>query len=194
MSLFRRLILGAALVLLSVLPVGAVQPTGSAAWTTDGWTNFDGQLYSGPGTRYDVTGTVAAGIRVRVDRCSKLWCQIHTGHLRGWLPLYNLSFGQHPDGWFAGPRFPTKAGGGTVCFYTGGGFTGASFCASSGHVYQDLALIGEDNAFASARIEGSASALVCRDRGFRSYCKIIDLDTRHLEGLLDHAISSIRIY
>lgn len=194
MSSLARFILGAILVLISSLPVLAVQPKGSAAWTTDGWTNFTGNLYAGPSPVYQIVGDVAAGIRVRVDRCSERWCLIHVGGQRGWLPIENVSFGQHPDGWFYGPRFPTRSGNGTVCFYTGANYTGEAFCATSGHVYKDLVLIGYDNAFASVKIDGAANALVCRDRNFRSYCKTIDLDTHALEGLLNHAISSIRVY
>lgn len=195
MSVLVRFIIGAALALTMALPVEAVQPKGSAAWTTEGWINFTGVLYEGPSTVYPVTGHVAARIRVRVDRCSERWCLIHVGGQKGWLPIENVSFGQYPDGVFAGPRFPNmKAGGGEVCFYTGRNYTGETFCATSGHVYQDLLLNGWDNAFASVKVEGAANALVCRDRNFRSYCKIIDVNTSSLEGLLSHSISSIRVY
>jgi len=194
MSLLSRFILGTALLLVSVLPADAVQPRGSAGWTTDGWTNYTGILYAGPGTEYSSTGNVAAGIRIRVDRCSKLWCQIHVGHLAGWLPLYNVSFGQRPSGWLSGPRFPHWVSGGTLCFFSGSNYRGAETCIAPGHVYKDLKLVGLDNAFGSVKIDGAGSALVCRDRDFRSYCKVIDVDTPHLEGLLDHAITSIRVY
>jgi uncharacterized protein YraI len=194
LSLLARLVAAVLVVLVSALPATAVQPRGSAAWTTNGWTNFTGKLYAGPATIYAVTGDVAAGIRVRVDRCSQRWCYVHSGHDQGWLSIDNVSFGQHPDGWFAGPKFPTKSGAGTVCFFSGRNYTGSEFCADSGHVYKDLVLIGYDNAFGSVKIGGAANALVCRDRNFRSYCKVIDVDTRNLEGLLNHAISSIRVY
>ena len=142
MSTSVRLLLAAILALFIAAPAGAVQPQGSAAWTTDGWVSLSGNLLSGPGPQYDVTGTIEEGVRVRVDRCSKRWCQIHTASARGWLSLDNLSFGQVPDGLFAGAKFPTQRGGGVVCFYSGEGFSGVSFCAKSGRVIPDLALVG----------------------------------------------------
>jgi uncharacterized protein YraI len=189
-----RVLIAAMLALFLAAPASAVQPTGSAAWTTDGWVSFSGELRSGPGKQYRITGMVDEGVRVRVDRCSKRWCEIHTAAARGWVSLDNLSFGQEPDGWFAGPKFPTKRGNGVVCFYSGEGFSGISFCAKSGRVIPDLALVGGDNEISSVEINGAASALVCRDRGFRSYCEVVDVSKGRLDGLLDDGISSIRVY
>ncbi len=106
MRLSVRLLAFAIAMLLAALPATAVQPKGSAAWTTDGWASYDGILYSGPGTNYRVTGKVVAGVRIRVDRCSGLWCEIRAGRAHGWFPLYDISFGQHPGGWFMSPRVP----------------------------------------------------------------------------------------
>jgi hypothetical protein len=190
-----RVILIAIAAALIVLPASAVQPTGSAAWTTDGWVSMPGALYSGPGTRYDEVGSIGAGERVRVDRCSYRWCQIHTATVRGWLSLDNLSFGQEPDGLLAGPKFHTQRGGkGQVCFYDGANFTGASFCANSGRVFRDLSLVGLDNAIASVEVGEGVSAIVCRDRGFRSYCEVVDVSKDRLPGLLTYSITSIRVY
>lgn len=181
--------------LLVVAPASAVQPVGSAGWTTDGWTSFSGTLYAGPGTRYDEVGTVDADIRVRVERCSQRWCQIRTSDARGWISLDMLSFGQAPGGWLAGPTLNIERGGkGQVCFYEGTGFTGDSFCADSGRVIRDLALIGRDNAIRSVEIGDGVSAVVCRDRGFRSYCEAVSESQPHLDGLLTSSISSIRVY
>lgn len=187
-----RLALAALVALFLTIPASAGQPTGSAAWTTAGWVSFNGTLYAGPGKRYDAVGTVDEGARVRVDRCSKRWCQIHTASLRGWLSLDNLSFGQAPDGPFRGPQFGFNYGG-TVCFYEGEGFTGASFCAKGGRVFEDLALVGRDNRISSIEV-GGGSVLVCRDRGFRSYCERINEDKSSVDGLLNNAISSARVY
>ena len=192
MPLFARLALAAILALFLAAPAAAVQPTGSAAWTTDGWVSFEGTLYAGPGKRYDEVGTIDEGVRVRVDRCSKRWCQIHTASVRGWMSLDNLSFGQAPDGLFRGPEFGFNYGG-TVCFYEGEGFTGTSFCAKPGRVVDDLALLGRDNRISSIEVNGG-SALVCRDRGFRSYCERINEDKSSVDGLLNNSISSLRIY
>jgi uncharacterized protein YraI len=190
-----RFVLAAIAALLIAVPAGAVQPKGSAAWTTDGWVSLSGTLYAGPGPRYDDVGTVGLYERVRVDRCSRRWCEIHTSSVHGWISLDNLSFGQQPDGLFAGPKFHTERGGsGSVCFYDGAEFTGSSFCAKSGRVINDLALLGIDNSIASIEVGDDVSAVVCRDRGFRSYCEVVDVSKGRLDGLLTNGISSIRVY
>ncbi len=192
MSAFVRLIAAALLSLLS-LPALAVPPTGSAAWTDGGWTNFSSSLYTGPGTRYAEIGVVPGAIRVRVDRCTGLWCEIHAKNLHGWMALTNISFGTAP--WkFPDPadRYPVKFGG-PVCFYSGANYTGAEVCWNGGHASRDLALAGLDNSFASVKVT-AGSAMVCRDRNFRSYCVIINESQPHLEGLLNRSISSVHVY
>jgi len=194
MSVIARLFAGAILALSLAMPAAAVQPTGSAGWTTAGWTNFSGTLYHGPGVQYPVTGQVDEGVRIRVDRCSQLWCFVRTKSDRGWMSLDNISFGQGPWRAFVNyPKFPVTYGGG-VCFYTGANYSGEAYCYNGGHVVKDLYLAGVDNAFRSVKIDGPGSALVCRDRNFRSYCKIINTSAPHLEGLLSNSISSIHVY
>jgi hypothetical protein len=193
MSGLARLVAGVLLALSLALPAAAVQPRGSAGWTTDGWTNFSGTLYHGPGTKYDVTGHVDAGIRIRVDRCSQLWCLIHTRSDIGWMALANISFGQGPWRPFVNfPKLPVRHGGG-VCFYSGADYSGMETCYGAGHVVKDLYLAGIDNSFRSVRI-GGGSVLACRDRNFRSYCKILNESQPRLEGLLSRSITSIRVY
>src|SRR5262245_30777487 len=58
MSVLARVFAGVILALSLALPAAAVQPKGSAGWTTDGWTNFSGTLYHGPGVQYPVSGHV----------------------------------------------------------------------------------------------------------------------------------------
>ncbi|HZY68071.1 MAG TPA: SH3 domain-containing protein [Devosia sp.] len=194
MSSAVRVLLAAILAVLLVAPASAVQPRGSAAWTTDGFTTFSGNLREGPGMEYQVTGTVEVDVRVRVERCSQRWCLVRTDSGKGWMSLDNLSFGQEPDGWFAGPKYDTQRGNGVVCFFTGEGFSGDGFCAKSGRVIHDLALLGRDNEISSVEISGAASAVVCRDRGFRSLCEVVDVSKGRLDGLLNNGISSIRVY
>jgi hypothetical protein len=190
-----RVLSAAIIALFLAVPAGAVQPTGSAGWTTDGWVSLSGDLRSGPGMMYDVVDSITEGVRVRVDRCSKRWCQIHTTAARGWLSLDNLSFGQQPDGLLAGPKFPTQRGGtGSVCFFNGQGFSGEYFCAKSGRVIPDLALVGRDNWISSVEVGPGVSAIVCRDRGFRSYCEVVDVSKGEIDGLLSNGISSVRVY
>jgi hypothetical protein len=111
------------------------------------------------------------------------------------MSLDNLSFGQEPDGLFRGPKFATERGGpGQVCFFDGEGFSGDSFCADSGRVIRDLDLIGRDNRISSVEVGVGVSALVCRDRGFRSYCEVVDVSKGRIDGLLSNGISSVRVY
>jgi hypothetical protein len=193
MSFIARLVLGAVLVLSAALPADAVQPTGSAAWTNDGWTNVESSLYNGPGQKYGEIGTVGGGLRIRVARCSGIWCEINAKNLHGWMIIGNISFGQYPWHPFDGrQRFPVRYGGG-VCFYTGQNFTGAEVCYNGGHVVKDLLLSGLDNSFSSVKIDGG-SVMACRDRNFRSYCLVINKTEASLDGLLDNGISSIHVY
>ncbi len=192
MSRFIRLAL-VAMFALFALPALAVQPTGSAGWTNDGWTNSESALFTGPGHEYDEIGTVGGGLRIRVDRCSGLWCQIHAKNLKGWMTLTNISFGQEPWRLFGKtPRFPVRYGG-PVCFYSGSNYTGAETCFSGTRTIKDLALVGLDNSFSSVKV-GTGSVMACRDRNFRSYCVILNKDIRNLEGLLNNGITSIRVY
>jgi hypothetical protein len=193
MSVLARVFAGLILALSLALPATAVQPKGSAGWTTDGWTNFSGTLYHGPGVQYPVSGHVDEGIRIRVDRCSQLWCLIHTRSEQGWMSLSNISFGQGPWRAFVNfPRLPVRFGG-DVCFYTGANYSGAETCFHGGYVARDLYLAGMDNSFRSVKI-GAGSVLACRDRNFRSYCVILNQSQPHLERLLSNSISSIHIY
>jgi uncharacterized protein YraI len=192
LSTLRTLVI-ALVALAFVGPASAVQPIGSVAWTTDGWVTLTGTLYSGPGPRYDEVGAVGEGERVRVQQCRYRWCEIRTSSARGWLSLDNLDFGQSPG--VLGPSFPTQRGGdGQVCFYSGAQFTGTSFCADSGRVFPDLKLIGMDNEVSSIEVGPGVSAVVCRDRNFRSYCETIDVSQDRLNGLLVRGVSSIRVY
>jgi uncharacterized protein YraI len=170
------------------VPASAIE-TGSPAWTLRAQT-----LFEGPGTAYDVKGEVEADTRVRVDRCSKTWCQIHVGKQRGWVSLYALTFGQRPQPPLSGPRLHLKHGAGTVCLYEGTNFTGDALCAKSGFVARDLLLTRQDNRYSSVSIEGNASVLLCRDRDFKSYCVRVNESQAKLHGFLNNNVSSVRVY
>ena len=193
MSVLARLFACVILALCLALPAAAVQPKGSAAWSDDGWASFSGNLYHGPGVQYPVSGHIDAGLRIRVDRCQALWCLIHTKAEIGWMPIDNISFGQGPWVPFVNtPRLPVQPGG-PVCFFTGAAYTGTEVCYNAGHVVNDLYLAGLDNSFRSVKMD-SGSALVCRDRNFRSYCKILNKSQPRLDPLLSGAITSVRVY
>ena len=192
MSFLARLALGAVLALSLFSPAMAGQPRGSAAWTDDtSWVNTNASLYNGPGPKYGAIGTVGGGLRIRVARCSGLWCEIDAPRLHGWMALGNISFGTYPAG---DPRIKSPIQyGGPVCFYTGTNYTGEQYCYAGGHVVQDLLLAGLDNRFASVKVNGG-SVMACRDRNFRSYCMILNKDEGHLDSLLSRSISSIEVY
>jgi hypothetical protein len=57
----------------------------------------------------------------------------------------------------------------------------------------DLYLAGLDNSFRSVKMD-SGSAIVCRDRNFRSYCKVLNKSEPRLDPLLSGAITSVRVY
>ena len=61
-------------------------------------------------------------------------------------------------------------------------------------MFLDLTLDGLDNAIASVEDDEGVSAIVSRDRGFRSYCEVVDVSKGRLPGLLTNSITSIRVY
>lgn len=171
-------------------PSAAVQPAGTLAWT-----NEAASVYAGPNKAYDIVGEIAGEERIRVDRCSLLWCQFHSSGISGWISIANLNFGQEPGGIFSGPRLNYPSGGdGKVCFYSGRDFTGSETCVGSGNVARDLALLGLDNEISSVSIGDGVSVRVCRDRNFHSYCERIIASEGTLHGFLDNGISSWQVY
>lgn len=96
MNYFARLAFAALVALFLASPAFAIQPTGSAAWAGGRWVAFDGTLYAAPGKKNHVVGALDDGQRVRVDRCTKRWCHIHTAKQRGWLSIDQLNFGRAP--------------------------------------------------------------------------------------------------
>lgn len=171
---------------LASLPARAFD-TGSAAWLIKGEL-----LREGPGRAYDVVGELPGETRIRVDRCTWQWCRIHAKGERGWVSRGNVSFGQWPRGPFTGPRLHHPRGG-TVCFYEGANYTGASICSDAGTVVRDLLLHDLDNRFSSVQVSG-ASVMACRDRDFTSYCELIVESQPRLNGFLDNNLSSYRVY
>jgi uncharacterized protein YraI len=106
------------------------EDSGTLAWTIKPLT-----LYEGPGIAYSVLGAVEGKIRLRVDRCTYQWCQIHVGRDRGWVSRSDLNFGQYPRAPWSGPVLQYPSGGpGEVCLYEGHNYTGDSLCLKSGSV------------------------------------------------------------
>ncbi len=187
MRALTRLVVLALLAFAAFASPAAAIETGTPAWLINA-----SQLKDGPGSAYKVTGELGDETRIRVDRCSGLWCKIHAEGVRGWVSLSNVTFGQEPRGPLTGPRlnYPT---GGTVCFYTGKNYTGTGYCNGSGFVVHDLMLSGLDNTFSSVQVNGG-SVTACRDRKFQSYCERIIESQPVLDGFLDDGVSSYRIW
>jgi len=160
-----------------------------------GWALQDLTLRNGPGAAYEVTGAIEENTAIRVLRCQVTWCLVDAGHERGWTSKERVGFGKTPEGplFAIQPNYPA-GGPGTVCFYEGRNFTGASLCAKSGQVFTDLALYGYDNRFLSVEVSGNVSAAACRDRGFQSYCERIIESQPVLHQYLARGLSSIRVY
>jgi len=156
---------------------------------TPAWATGDLVLHEGPGGAYPVVGHIPDNTRLRVYRCSPLWCIVSDGHQKGWSRSGAIGFGVSSADWFqGGVRYPT---GGTFCLYEGNNYTGQSACFDSGTIIDDLALMGLDNRFSSIRVNGGSASL-CRDRKFQSYCTRIIRDTPVLNSFLNGNVSSLR--
>lgn len=185
-----------AAIVLSVLTLGTMvslaeaRPIGSPALAIR-----DTNLLAHPRGDFPVTGSMDKGERVLVERCQRLWCQVIAGGDEGWVFIDALSFGTKAKPRWTGPRLNFPAGGdGKVCLYEGPNYTGAKLCGETGFVLRDLATVGLDNHFASIKIDDGVSAIVCRARNNGSYCARITKSQPELNGFLNHAVSSFRVY
>ena len=149
-------------------------------------------LQEGPGSIYAVTGEIDADIAVRVYRCQRLWCVVEAQGQRGWTAKHHINFGMNSQDWL-GRISPDYPEGGTICLYEGTHYTGRSFCASTGQVFDDLKLWGWDNAISSIEVQGT-SAAICRDRKFQSYCERIIESQPVLDEFLNNNLTSVRVY
>lgn len=176
----------AAMALMLAVPAAQAQ----VVYGTPAWSTGDLVLHEGPGGAYRVVGHIPDDTRLRVYRCSPLWCVVGDGHQKGWTRSGAISFGVSSADWFSGPRleYPT---GGTFCLYEGNNYTGQSYCFNSGTNISDLLLMGLDNRFSSIKVNGGSASL-CRDRKFQSYCTRIIRDTPVLNSFLNDNVSSIR--
>jgi len=188
----RLLGLGLAVVmgLASLTPASAFSDTGS-----HGWALVDLTLNAGPDAAYEPAGVIAENTAIRVLRCQVNWCLVDSGPERGWTSREAVGFGKAPEGplFSIQPNYPA-GGPGSVCFYEGRNFTGASLCAGPGQVFNDLKLYGHDNRFSSVEITGDVSVAACRDRGFQSYCERIIESQPVMDQYLVRNLSSIRVY
>lgn len=148
-------------------------------------------LSAGPGSNYAVTGEIPSATLIKVLRCQRLWCLVDGAGGRGWTDKHAVAFGKPPVDLLPNPD---RSGRGTVCFYTGANYTGEQFCATSGSVIEDFALIQRDNHFVSVQITGSTKLDACRDRFFQSYCELIEYSQPVMDQYLQNNLSSAKIY
>ncbi|RZA28951.1 MAG: hypothetical protein EOP02_05935 [Proteobacteria bacterium] len=174
----------------SIAPAMAESDVGS-----HGWALVDLGLRNGPGAAFEVTGEIAEDSAIRILRCQVNWCLVDGDGGRGWTSREAVGFGRTSEGplFSIQPNYPA-GGPGTVCFYEGRNYTGASLCAETGQVFNDLTRYGYDNRFASVEVTGNVSAAACRDRSFQSYCQRIVESQPVLDEFLVRNISSIRVY
>lgn len=190
MRAFLAFGLAFALALLPGIPALALSPAGS-----HGWSRAALVLHSGPGDHYPVTGEIAGKLAIKILRCQKLWCNVDGPGGRGWTRNGAIDFGKDPAWPLLDPTAPRPdLSGGEMCFYEGSHFSGRSFCAATGQVFPDLAMLGWDNRIGSVRVVTGTSAAVCRDRFFQSYCERIAADQPVLNRFLSRNVSSIRLY
>jgi hypothetical protein len=86
-------VLAAMMLVAGALPAAAAESDIS----TQAFTNHPLPLYDDFGRYHDALGMLPGGIAVRVDRCSRAWCNVHGRFGHGWVSLYGLSFGQGPN-------------------------------------------------------------------------------------------------
>ncbi|MBJ3783505.1 peptidase inhibitor family I36 protein [Devosia sediminis] len=188
-----RLLAAFGLALALLLPAAPAMSETEAG--SHGWSRETLVLRTGPGTNYDITGEIPGEVAIKILRCQKLWCNVDGPGGRGWTNAYSVDFGKDPH-WpilDSDNDWPDVAGG-SMCFYEGTNFTGRSFCANTGEVFQDLATWGWDNRIRSIAVTTPTSAAICRDRFFQSYCERILESEPHLDPLLASQLSSIRVY
>ncbi|MEO5807296.1 peptidase inhibitor family I36 protein [Devosia sp.] len=181
---------------LAALAIGALAGmTAPAMAGTHAWSSAELILLQGPGEGYDQTGSIAADEPILVDRCQRLWCQVHAGHEKGWTHLGLIRFGLESRPGLTGPRLNYASGGsGQVCLFEGAHYTGSSVCLAGGVVYNDLLLGHADNLYSSIQVPPGASVTLCRDRFFKSYCARINEDQPVLQQYLNNAVSSIHVW
>ena len=195
-SIFR-LLFAATVSLFLAVPAGAVQPSGSAGWTTDGWVSLSGDLRAGPGA---AVRSHRQHHRRRPRPCRSLRHQalVPDPHRVGTrLVVARQSEFRPAAGWPSRrPEIPHRARRSRArsASSRAKALPAKCFCAKSGRVIPDLALLGRDNEISSVEVGTGVSAIVCRDRGFRSYCEVVDVSKGRIDGLLNNGISSIRVY
>ncbi|WP_375600022.1 peptidase inhibitor family I36 protein [Devosia sp. Naph2] len=189
----RALLAFALAFVFSLLP--SLSAMSASDYGSHAWSRAPLILRDGPGPAYDVTGEIAGEQEIRVLRCQKLWCNVAGPGGRGWTGKAAIDFGKDPHWPILDPdnQWPDLAGG-EMCFYEGTHYTGRSFCADTGDVFQDLAAWGWDNRISSVQVITPTSAALCRDRFFQSYCERIAESQPVLDQYLRRHLSSIRLY
>lgn len=168
---------------------------------------------SGPGTNFQVVGTLAPNQVVNVVECNSAntWCRVQDRTITGWASArYLRAIGTTPPRPTPPAPAPTQPdigfsintpsfsfsigsgaqapGAGRVCFFEEANYRGRSFCAAPGDRDRRLSNFWNDR-IRSATIEGNVNATVCTGTGFTGRCAVVDRSVRNL-GMLANDISS----
>lgn len=172
----------ALVMLLGFATISQAEEAGTHAWSVKPLV-----LASGPGRAYPIAGHIPSETAIKVLRCQRDWCLVSGERERGWTSIHYVDFGRNPEPVITHGR-------GTVCFFEGTNYTGASSCFASGTTIDDLLLHNLDNRFASVQLTGTVSVATCRDRFFQSYCERIVQSRPSLPTYLRGTVSSIKVY
>ena len=207
----RALLVLAAAIAFVVLPLGTALAAPATATTAV-------NVRSGPGSSNAVVGSLAAGERVEMGRCTGGWCQITRQGTNGWVYSKYLAVGgggarptpsPQPDVGFcisagdisfgvnctppptAGrPGFPSPWD--RVCFYEHENFRGRSFCARPGEQNAHLSSSWR-RTISSIQISGNAKAVVCDHTNFNGWCATVTSSVRRVAPHHNDTIASYRV-
>lgn len=184
--------------------------TASAASAYEAYATAALNVRSGPGTGYNVVGTLAANQVVDVVECNTTgnWCRVDAPNVNGWssanylrplsdratrpaqpevgvsIETPNFSFsigsGQRPG--------VTPPAAGRICFFENYNQSGRRFCVGHGDSDRSLSTFWNDR-IRSAEVEGNIAVTVCTRDDFRGQCAVIDRSVRSI-GFLADDISS----
>jgi len=204
----RALLIIAAILAITTLPLSAAFAAPATATTAV-------NVRSGPGSSNAVVGSLAAGERVEMGRCTGGWCQITRRGTNGWVYSQYLSAhsggsrpspSPQPDAGFCistpnlsfginctPPPVASRPGSwDRVCFYEHENFRGRSFCARPGEQNARLSSSWR-RTISSIQISGNAKAVVCDNANFNGWCATVTSDVRRVAPHHNDTIASYRV-
>ncbi|MCD7060258.1 SH3 domain-containing protein [Pelagibacterium xiamenense] len=195
----------------AALAIAGLIASASAAFAYEAYATTALNVRSGPGTNYNVVGSLQANQVVEVVECntSGSWCRIQAPNVRGWSSanyLRPISNGtpsrpsepevgisvQTPNFSFSigsGQRpGATPPASGRICFFENYNYSGRRFCVGYGDSDRSLGTFW-NNRIRSAEVEGDIAATICTGDDFRGQCAVIDRSVRSVGFLADEVSS-----